>query len=98
MGVFDGVGISGDWTPLRQMMKLPDPPQDAHVACACRMAITMCGLYRPKATGVDRVKADSINPRTWCAECLTVWRFSGCGNCGCGPGNLCDGCQQSPAV
>lgn len=91
------MGASGGLEALKAMMSRR---HDQHVACACRIAITMCGQYTPDARAVERVtiyEGDDIGSQ-WCEPCLTVWNTSGCGNCGCNPNQLCAGCQQAPAA
>lgn len=92
------MGENGGLRVLKAMMTRP---RDQHVACACRITITMCGQYTPDAAGVERItvyEGLSVGNLQWCEPCLAVWHATGCGNCGCNPDQLCDGCQQAPAA
>lgn len=86
------MGVSGGWMSRTGLTQEIDPPDETHIACACRPEIAFCGRYSPNAD----VETTTIEQElAWCAGCLTIFEGLGCGICGCRSGWPCPLCQAA---
>jgi hypothetical protein len=80
---------------LDELMQQERPKVFAHVACGCRIKMTLCGKYEPDAVGIEIGEHVAEKVDRWCTECMDLWVSSGCGNCGCHQDALCRFCTAA---
>lgn len=85
---------TGDAGQLHEMWK-PDHDRNdlTHIGCACFIALSLCGRYRPDAK-LDRV-VTSDAPGI-CRDCSQIWDGGFvCVRCGCSKRGNCRSCAKA---